>query len=192
MSDAPVTVKHLNEWMAALKVIDPVMAKALTNEMKEPARKIANLAKDEAPSGPLISNYGSWKRGKDGFDLGYQRSDVQKGIMVTTGRKRISGSNVGASAALRIVSKSPIGVLYEKIGERGGNGVAWRKAEGGGKRPVNWPQSRVFVRAITGNYSPAPRLLIRIWRREKGITKSAAAAHRVAEMAVAEVEKRMK
>jgi hypothetical protein len=187
MADAPVTLKNLTEYMNALKVIDPAMAKALRAEMKKPAQKIAASARDEAPPGPLIHNYGQWKRGQDGFDLSYDRSQVQRGIKVTTAKSRISGSEVGASSALRIVSSNAVGILYEKIGKRSGSGTAVRN----GKK-VSWPQGRHFIRAITGDYSQAPRLLLRIWKRDRGITKSAAAAHRVAEQAIAEVEKRLK
>jgi hypothetical protein len=180
MGRAAVYVKGSKETMRALRKIDPELASQLNKRMNDGARTILDRAGQSVPPRPM-RNWGQWTRKRDGADLNWEPDTVRKGLKYTRkgGRGSASGSiggaNVKGMATFSLVNRSPIGAIYEMAGSKGGSS----------------PQGRVFVRNLTGNYKPAPRLLVETWRSMKGITMMAAIAHKCARIAEERVQKEL-
>lgn len=149
-------VQGLRTTLAALKVIDPVLAKRTRANLTKVQRDIATKTRRRAPV-QALSGWGTW-----GGRLDYDVGQVRGGI------KALSG---GAKLNLRLINKSAQGVIFERAGE-------------------GTPSSPLAL-SLTKMYGEPPRLLVKTWREEKGITKAASAIGRAKRFAEARVEERL-
>ena len=156
---AMVTVVGLDEVMASVGEFDPKARKAIADGLKKVPNEIADKTRRRAP-GRALTNWGSWSRrggkrddGSTNFsDVGaltFDQAAIAKGIKVLHGGKRMN---------VRLVNRAPSGAAFEMVGS---------------KRP-----GTQFNSAVASKWGPAPRLLVRTWREEKGITKTASAIGR--------------
>jgi hypothetical protein len=155
---ASIQVLGLDEVMRELDRFDPEARKAIaagiTKVPKEVAAKTRGKVKD-----PALRNWGGWSRsggknksgGTSYADVGALRWDkgaVRSGIRSLSGGKRMN---------VTLVNKSAAGAVFEMAGSDNPN------------RPFNRAMNR---------YGPAPRLLVKTWREEKGIKRTASAVGR--------------
>ena len=156
---AMVTVVGLDEVMAGIGKFDTDARKAIADGLVKVPKEIAETTKRKTP-GNALSGWGSWSRrgaknadGSTNFaDVGaltFDQAAITKGIKVLRGGKRMN---------VRLVNRAASGAAFEMVGS---------------KNP-----STQFARAVAGRWGPAPRLLVRTWREEKGITKTASAVGR--------------
>ena len=140
---------------------------ALRKGFKQTATPILDKAKAEVVSSPL-SGWGQW-RGRLDWDQG----KIQKGL-----RSQVSVTK--RSANMRLLNASPAGAVFETAGS---------KNKQQRTTPGYESQSRAFNKLMGDRYGETPRLLVRTWKREKGIKTTFVAVQRLISDAEAELEK---
>lgn len=155
--ETTVVLQGYNDFKKKLKAADADMRKAMDKEIKSFITPVSSLAKSYVPS-VAVRN---WKSGGDGEwsgRLGWDQSQVLKGIVVRQGGSRSKGS--ATSAAWRIQNKSAAGAVYE---------LAGKKSAGSGTAGIS------FINAITLRGGRPSRLIWRAWDSkggEKSITSA--------------------
>lgn len=155
---ASIQVLGLDEVMRELDRFDPEARKAIAKGVTQVPKEIAATTRGRVV-GQALTNWGGWSRGgarrKSGGTnysnvgaLRYDAADIQKGIRALGGGKRMN---------VRLVNRAASGAVFEMAGS---------------KTP-NAPFNRAMNR-----YGPAPRLLVKTWREEKGIKRTASAVGR--------------
>jgi hypothetical protein len=173
MTKASVTLRGVDTTLRALKIIDPEAMKALRVGFKDAATPILNKAKSNVPARPL-SGWGGWINDKDGRDLSWDSSKVQRGL-----RSKVSVSK--KRAGLQLVNASPAGAIWEMAGSKD----AQRNV-----RTSRVNQSKAFNRLANGRSDP-PRLLVKTWKEEKGIKQTYVAVTKLIGDAESRVQKAM-
>jgi hypothetical protein len=154
-----VTVVGLDEVMAGIGKFDADARKAIAAGITKVPKEVADKTRRKTP-GRALSGWGQWSRrgaknedGSTNFsDVGaltFDQAAIAKGIKVLPGGKRMN---------VRLVNRAASGAAFEMVGSKN-------------------PTSQ-FAKAVAGRWGPAPRLLVRTWREEKGITKTASAIGR--------------
>jgi hypothetical protein len=113
--ETTVVLNGYNDFKKKLKAADADMRKAMDKEIKSFITPVSSLAKSYVPSVAMRN----WKSGGQGVwssRLGWDQSEVLKGIVVRQGGSRSKGS--ATSAAWRIQNKSAAGAVYELAGKK--------------------------------------------------------------------------
>lgn len=113
------TVKGYAELKKELKAFDPELRRAMDKEIRENVQPVATLAKSYVPTTVMTG----WRkaqnpRGKKGWGdrIGWDQSEVKKGIGVKQGGKRSRGR--ATSTAWKISNVAGGGVIYELAGSK--------------------------------------------------------------------------
>jgi hypothetical protein len=155
--ETTVVLNGYNEFKKKLKLADADLRKAMDKEIKSFITPVSSLAKSYVPS-VAMRNWKSGGNGQWSSRLGWDQSEVLKGIVVRQGGSRSKGS--ATSAAWRIQNKSAAGAVYE---------LAGKKSSGSGTAGIS------FVNAITLRGGRPSRLIWRAWDAkggEQAITRS--------------------
>lgn len=175
-----IVLYGLDETLAALKTIDPTLRKEAQKRIRKVPMDIAKRTKAEVPTRRPMRNWGSWSR-RGGVDktgrtmygdvgaLTWDASAAKAGIKVLTGGQRLN---------VRLVNKSAVGSVFEMAGSR---------------RDFSSPVGR--GQQFANNLNPwgsAPRLLVKTWRQEKGIKRTASEMGKVARFAEERVKERIR
>jgi len=148
------TVKGYAELKKELKAFDPELRRAMDKEIRENVQPVATLAKSYVPTTVMTG----WRkaqnpRGKKGWGdrIGWDQSEVKKGIGVKQGGKRSRGR--ATSTAWKISNVAGGGVIYELAGS---------KTKGEGK------SGQQFVQNISNvGGAKTSRLIWRAWDESK-------------------------
>ena len=155
--ETTVVLNGYNDFKKKLKAADADMRKAMDKEIKSFITPVSSLAKSYVPSVAMRN----WKSGGQGVwssRLGWDQSEVLKGIVVRQGGSRSKGS--ATSAAWRIQNKSAAGAVYELAGK---------------KDTSHSIAGTSFINNITGRGGRPSRLIWRAWDAkggEKSITSA--------------------
>lgn len=145
MSQSGLVVEGLKESIDALRVIDPELKKRLNKEMVGAVKPIITKTKTNVPTRPA-RNYGDWAGVLD-----WNPAQVKRGISTSTGSGRSRG---GVRGQFRLMNKSAAGVVFESMGRNGPYSTS----------------GQFLIRNFDARSRP-PRLLIRTWKEERGMTK---------------------
>ena len=152
--NAAIRIDNLKEVVAEVQKFDPAIRKSIASGITKVPKEVAKKTRDAVP-GRGLTNWGGWSRrgGQTSGDVGalrFDQSAIRSGIKSLSGGKRMN---------VRLVNRAPSGAAFEMIGSKS-------------------PTSQ-FAQAVAGRHgSQAPRLLVKTWREEKGIKKTAAAVGR--------------
>ena len=172
-----ITLYGLDEVLKALKTIDPTLRKEARKRIRKVPAEIQKKTKAAVPGRNPMRNWGGWSRrggiGRDGrtsyADVGALRWDasaVKSGIKLLTGGEKMN---------VRLMNQSGPGSVFEMAGSRNN---------------YSTPQGQVFTTNLR-SFGVAPRLLVKTWRDEKGITRTASEMGKVARFAEEEVKRRI-
>lgn len=154
--ETTVVLNGYNDFKKKLKDADVDLRKAMDKEIRDFITPVSSLAKTYVPA-VAMRNWKSGGKGEWNGRLGWDQSQIIKGIVVRQGGKRSRGS--ATSAAWRIQNKSAAGAVYELAGKKSqGQGIA----------------GMTFINAITSRGGRPSRLIWRAWDEkggEKAITR---------------------
>jgi hypothetical protein len=151
--DFDVTVKDYSKFKKELKAFSPELRRAMDREIRSNLTPIATLAKGYVPANVMRN----WRKTDNpnaewGPRIGFDQSEVKKGIAVRQGGKRARGN--ATQSAWRIVNRSGAGVIYELAGS---------KSDGSG---FNGRQFVENIRNVGGKKTS--RLIWRAWDESRG------------------------
>jgi ribosomal protein L39E len=185
-----IVMTGLNETLAALKTIDPLLRKEAQKRIRKVPAEIATKTKGRVPANRPMRNWGGWSRrggvnsaGVNYGDVGALRWDakaVKSGIKVLTGGQKLN---------VRLVNKSGPGAVFEMAGTKNNFAAPTGKKEGP-RGTAAQPGGAIFTANLRA-FGVAPRLLVKTWRDEKGITRTASEMGKVARFAEEEVNRRI-
>lgn len=147
-----VQVEGLKDVMAAVDKLNANASKAIAEGLQKVPKEVADKTRRRVP-GQALSGWGGWSRTDSGMSgvgaLRFDKTDIDRKIKVLSGGKRMN---------VRLVNQAASGAVFETAGRRN-------------------PGSQ-FNQALANRWGPAPRLLIRTWREERGVAKTASAVGR--------------
>jgi hypothetical protein len=179
-----ITLYGLDETLMALKTIDPTVRKEAQKRIRKVPTEVAKKTKARVPGNRPMRNWGGWsRRGGAGMgDVGaltWDAKAVKSGIKVLTGGQKLN---------VRLVNKSAPGAVLEMAGTQ--NNYGQSMLGGKPRYSVPHPAGEVFTNNLKA-FGVAPRLLIKTWRDEKGIKRTASEMGKVARFAEEEVNRRI-
>jgi hypothetical protein len=185
-----ITLYGLDETLAALKTIDPTFRKQAQKRIRKVPTEIATKTKARVPARPM-RNWGGWSRrggvarggGTDYGSVGALRWDqgaVKSGIKVLTGGQKLN---------VRLVNRSGPGAVFEMAGTLNKFAMPTGKASGP-RGNASQPGGQIFNDNLKA-FGVAPRLLVKTWRDEKGIKRTASELGKVAKFAEERVKERI-
>jgi hypothetical protein len=185
MAGAAIQVEGLDKHLAALRIIDPELAKNARQRIRKVPAEVQKKTKARVPTNRPMRNWGSWSRrgGATMGDVGALRWDaraVKSGIKLMTGGQRLN---------VRLVNRSAPGAVFEMAGSQGTIRQP-QKADGTSRFRSYHPASQIFQDNMKA-FGVAPRLLIKTWRDEKGIKRTASEMGKVARFVEEEVKRRI-
>lgn len=186
-----ITLYGLDETLQALRTIDPTIRKNAQKRIRKVPAEVQKKTKARVPSNRPMRNWGGWSR-RGGVargssatsfgDVGALRWDdraVKSGIRLLTGGQKLN---------VRLLNKSAPGGVFEMAGSKG---TVRQPMLGNVPRFKTYhPASQVFQNNMK-MFGVAPRLLIKTWRDEKGIKRTASEIGKVAKFAEEEVKRRI-
>jgi hypothetical protein len=154
-----------------LKVLQQNDAEFLGEQMKlieEAVEPVMQRVYDTTPDQPLL-NWGKWREASDrGKQLKWNYRAALFGLQLkSAGGGRRLGNN---SAGIVLMNSDPRAAIFEIAGM--GNGS---------RNKLNPGRSRGFRETLNQYHGAGPRLLVKAWREEKGITRAAKATYQAIE-----------
>lgn len=126
MPNAQVNITGLKETLKVLKEADADYSKEIQKRIRTAAGRVLKDARDDAPSGNALRNWGSWgysytyKRGSRkgqsntrGFD--FTGTDVRRNMKTTRASMRKRGAVI--SNYLGLISNDPAGIIWQTAGK---------------------------------------------------------------------------
>jgi len=155
-----------------IKVLEECDADFLDQEMKkieEAVMPIMDRVYNLTPERPLY-NWGKWRESRQrqkNLNWSYRRALT--GLQVRkSGKRTIRGGT--KSDAIALINMNPQAAIYEIAGMAASS-----------ENDVNPGRSECFRRTMNTFHGHGPRLLVKVWREEKGVTKVAKAVRKAIE-----------